>query len=39
MEKEYLPAARSSTGWSELPDGMAWYLANVAAQTTTTLDA
>jgi uncharacterized protein (DUF885 family) len=38
MEKDYLPAARSSTGWSELPDGMAWYKANVAAQTTTTLD-
>ena len=38
MEKHYLPAARISTGWSALPNGMAWYKANVAAQTTTTLD-
>jgi uncharacterized protein (DUF885 family) len=37
LEKEYLPATRSSTGWSELPGGPAWYQANVAAQTTTTL--
>ena len=38
IEKDYLPAARTSTGWSELPDGMAWYKSNVAAQTTTTLE-
>jgi uncharacterized protein (DUF885 family) len=37
LEKQYLPAARTSTGWSELPNGMAWYKASVAAQTTTTL--
>ncbi len=38
MEKEYLPASRPGTGWSELPGGAAWYKANVAAQTTTTLE-
>ena len=37
IEKEYLPAARTSTGWSELPGGPAWYQANVASQTTTRL--
>jgi len=35
LEKEYLPAARSSTGWSALPNGAAWYQARVAASTTT----
>jgi uncharacterized protein (DUF885 family) len=37
LEKEYVPAARTSTGWSALPDGMDWYLARVASQTTTTM--
>ncbi|QYF94886.1 DUF885 domain-containing protein [Massilia sp. PAMC28688] len=37
LEKEYLPAARTSTGWSELPGGPDWYKANVRAATTTTL--
>jgi uncharacterized protein (DUF885 family) len=37
VEKEYLPVARNSSGWSALPDGRNWYLAWVAAQTTTTL--
>lgn len=37
MEKEYIPAARTSTGWSALPDGKEWYLARVASQTTTNL--
>ncbi len=37
LEKNYLPAARTSTGWSALPNGAAWYLARVASQTTTTL--
>lgn len=37
LEKDYLPAARTSTGWSALPNGAAWYLARVASQTTTTL--
>lgn len=39
LEKEYLPASRSSTGWSELPNGKAWYAAYVAATTTTALTA
>jgi uncharacterized protein (DUF885 family) len=37
IEKDYLPAARTTTGWSDLPGGPAWYQANVAAQTTTDL--
>ena len=37
LETDYLPACRSSTGWSALPDGRAWYLARVASQTTTSL--
>jgi uncharacterized protein (DUF885 family) len=37
LEKEYVPAARTSTGWSALPGGMDWYLARVASQTTTTM--
>ena len=37
MENEYLPATRATSGWSELPNGRAWYLARVATQTTTTL--
>ncbi|MBB5371724.1 MULTISPECIES: DUF885 family protein [unclassified Janthinobacterium] len=35
MEKDYLPASRSSSGWSALPDGAAWYQARVASGTTT----
>jgi uncharacterized protein (DUF885 family) len=38
LRTEYLPATRTTTGWSELPNGPAWYLARVASQTTTTLD-
>ncbi|WP_426106870.1 DUF885 domain-containing protein [Massilia sp. TSP1-1-2] len=37
LEKEYLPATRTSTGWSELPGGREWYQLAVAAQTTTSL--
>jgi uncharacterized protein (DUF885 family) len=37
IEKDYLPAARTSTGWSDLPGGAAWYQLNVASQTTTSL--
>lgn len=37
LETEYLPATRTSTGISGLPNGAAWYKANVAAQTTTAL--
>ncbi|MEO7495020.1 MAG: DUF885 domain-containing protein [Massilia sp.] len=38
LDTEYLPATRSTTGWQDLPNGDAWYLARVASQTTTTLD-
>jgi uncharacterized protein (DUF885 family) len=37
LEKEYLPACRTSTGLGALPDGAAWYQARVANATTTTL--
>ena len=37
LEKEYLPAARTSTGWSVLPHGREWYEAFVASRTTTSL--
>jgi uncharacterized protein (DUF885 family) len=37
IEKEYLPACRTSTGWSAIPNGKQWYLARVASQTTTSL--
>jgi uncharacterized protein (DUF885 family) len=37
LEKEYIPAARASTGWNALPGGMDWYLARVASQTTTSM--
>ena len=37
LEKEYLPATRTSTGIDGLPNGKEWYQANVAAQTTTSL--
>ncbi|MDN4061559.1 DUF885 domain-containing protein [Massilia sp. YIM B02769] len=37
LEKEYLPVARTSTGWDALPNGAAWYKVRVASQTTTSL--
>ena len=37
IEKDYLPATRTSTGWSALPNGAAWYQVRVASQTTTDL--
>jgi uncharacterized protein (DUF885 family) len=37
VEKEYLPATRSTAGWGALPNGAAWYQARVAAMTTTDL--
>ncbi|MCE3608363.1 DUF885 domain-containing protein [Massilia sp. P8910] len=37
IEKDYLPAARTSTGWSALPEGKEWYEKRVAEQTTTSL--
>ncbi|MFK3739583.1 DUF885 domain-containing protein [Massilia sp. TN1-12] len=37
LDKEYIPACRTSTGWNALPQGMDWYLVRVASQTTTDL--
>jgi len=37
LEKDYLPAARTSTGWDALPNGAEWYKVRVASQTTTSL--
>jgi uncharacterized protein (DUF885 family) len=37
LETEYLPAARTTSGWGGLPDGAHWYRAWVRAQTTTDL--
>ena len=37
LEKEYIPAARTSTGWNALPNGADWYKVRVASQTTTNL--
>jgi uncharacterized protein (DUF885 family) len=37
LENDYVPAARTSTGWAALPQGAEWYRARVASQTTTTL--
>ena len=37
LEKEYLPATRSTSGWNALPNGAEWYRARVASQTTTAL--
>ncbi|MDB5918577.1 MAG: hypothetical protein JWR40_2811 [Massilia sp.] len=35
IETEYLPAARTTSGWGGLPGGAHWYRAWVKAQTTT----
>ena len=37
VEKDYLPACRTSTGLSALPNGAAWYQARIANATTTNL--
>lgn len=37
VSRDYLNAARTSTGWSDLPNGKDWYAALVRYQTTTTL--
>ena len=37
LREEYLPKARDSHGWSELPEGHAWYDYLVRNQTTTDL--
>lgn len=35
VEKDYLPATRSTAGWNALPNGAEWYKARVAVMTTT----
>ncbi|WP_348698963.1 DUF885 domain-containing protein [Duganella fentianensis] len=37
VEKDYLPACRTSTGLGALPNGAAWYQARIANATTTSL--
>jgi uncharacterized protein (DUF885 family) len=37
IETDYLPAARDTAGWGALPGGAQWYLAWVAAHTTTSM--
>jgi uncharacterized protein (DUF885 family) len=39
IEQAYLPASRASTGWSDLPNGAAWYRARIANRTNLTLSA
>jgi uncharacterized protein (DUF885 family) len=39
IEKEYVPRARTTVGWSALPDGQAWYRLRIRASTTTNLTA
>ena len=34
LEKDYLPAGRATSGWSDLPNGAAWYQAQVNERTT-----
>jgi uncharacterized protein (DUF885 family) len=34
LERDYLPAARTTVGWSDLPDGPAWYRWRVRGATT-----
>ncbi|MBL8844071.1 MAG: DUF885 domain-containing protein [Planctomycetes bacterium] len=37
VEQRYLPGARTTTAWRDLPDGEAWYAFKVREQTTTRL--
>lgn len=37
LKTTYLPAARTSTGWADLPDGERWYNTWAQVQTTTSL--
>jgi uncharacterized protein (DUF885 family) len=39
LERDYLPAARTTVGWSDLPDGRAWYAWRIHGSTTMTLTA
>lgn len=37
LETDYLPAGRTSTGWNALPNGAAWYQAQIRDRTTLNL--
>ncbi|HTU64684.1 MAG TPA: DUF885 domain-containing protein [Steroidobacteraceae bacterium] len=39
IDRDYLPAARTTVGWSDLPDGRDWYAWRIHGATTTTLTA
>lgn len=39
IEREYVPGARTSVGWSALPQGAAWYRHQIRVQTTSDLTA
>ena len=39
IQNEYLPQARTTVGWSALPNGVEWYRDRIRSQTTTTLSA
>jgi uncharacterized protein (DUF885 family) len=34
IERDYLPAARTTVGWADLPDGAAWYRWRIRSATT-----
>jgi uncharacterized protein (DUF885 family) len=34
LERDYLPAARTTVGWTDLPDGQAWYRWRIRGATT-----
>jgi uncharacterized protein (DUF885 family) len=38
IERDYLPAARTTVGWSDLPDGAAWYRWRVREATTMNME-
>ncbi|HEX6636645.1 MAG TPA: DUF885 domain-containing protein, partial [Steroidobacteraceae bacterium] len=39
IERDYLPAARTTVGWSALPDGTAWYRWRIREATTMDMEA
>jgi uncharacterized protein (DUF885 family) len=39
IERDYLPAARTTVGWSDLPDGPAWYRWRIRQATTMDMSA
>jgi uncharacterized protein (DUF885 family) len=39
LERDYLPAARTTVGWTDLPDGQAWYRWRIRQSTTMNMPA